>query len=93
MKLGFCMQAIVTICSIPLWTRQDLTNKRVFAGATFIVAAELMFALMGASIRQVSTGLNNGMVVFARNLVAVLLIRASGTQGPAVPPTTALGAG
>ena len=52
----------------------DLTNNRVFAGAMFIVAAELMFALMGASIRQVSTELNSGMVVFVRNLVGLLLL-------------------
>jgi drug/metabolite transporter (DMT)-like permease len=40
----------------------------------FIVSAELMFALMGASIRQVSTELNNGMVVFARNIVGLALL-------------------
>ena len=39
-----------------------------------IVAAEFMFALMGASIRQISAELNNGMVVFARNLVGLLLL-------------------
>ena len=52
----------------------DLTHNRFFAGALLIVAAEFMFALMGASIRQISTELNNGMVVFARNLVGLLLL-------------------
>lgn len=33
-----------------------------------------MFAFMGASIRQVSIDLNNGMVVFARNLVGLALL-------------------
>ena len=33
----------------------DLTNNRLFAGAMLIVAAELMFALMGASIRVTGT--------------------------------------
>lgn len=51
-----------------------LHDDRLFAGALFIIAAELMFALMGASIRQVSEGLNNGMVVFARNLVGLVLL-------------------
>lgn len=35
-----------------------------------------MFACMGASIRQVSADLNNGMVVFARNLVGLALLLA-----------------
>jgi drug/metabolite transporter (DMT)-like permease len=50
--------------------RQD----RLLAGALFIVSAELMFALMGASIRQVSADLNNGMIVFARNLIGLGLL-------------------
>ncbi len=49
-------------------------QDRLLSGALFIVAAELMFALMGASIRQVSGDLNNGIVVFARNLVGLLLL-------------------
>ncbi len=51
-----------------------MTDNRLLAGALLIVAAELMFAFMGASIRHVSTELNNGMVVFARNLVGLLLL-------------------
>ena len=51
-----------------------LHQNRLYTGALLIIAAELMFALMGASIRQVSIDLNNGMVVFARNLVGLVLL-------------------
>ena len=51
-----------------------MDQDRLLSGALLIVAAELMFAFMGASIRLVSTDLNNGMVVFARNLVGLLSI-------------------
>lgn len=46
-----------------------------------IVAAELMFAFMGASIRQISTELNNPMIVFGRNLIGLALL--SGLIGSA----------
>lgn len=49
-------------------------SNRLLTGALLIVAAEMMFALMGASIRQVAADLNNGMVVFARNLVGLALL-------------------
>ena len=51
-----------------------LQQHLLIRGALLIISAELMFALMGASIRQVSTDLNNGMVVFARNLVGLALL-------------------
>ena len=51
-----------------------MDQHRLITGALLIVAAELMFAFMGASIRQVSADLNNGMVVFARNLVGLALL-------------------
>lgn len=51
-----------------------MQHHRLYAGALFIIGAELMFALMGASIRQVSADLNNAMVVFARNLVGLALL-------------------
>lgn len=51
-----------------------MDQDRLLSGALLIVAAELMFAFMGASIRLVSTDLNNGMVVFTRNLVGLLSI-------------------
>lgn len=51
-----------------------MQNHRLIQGALLIVSAELMFACMGATIRHVSSELNNGMVVFARNLVALVLL-------------------
>ncbi len=55
-------------------TAPTVTHDRLIAGAFYIVAAELMFACMGASIRHVSGEMNNGMVVFARNLVGLMLV-------------------
>jgi len=51
-----------------------MSNHRLLTGALLIVSAELMFACMGASIRHVSADLNNGMVVFGRNVVGLLLL-------------------
>jgi len=48
--------------------------QSLYLGALYIVAAELMFACMGASIRFVSEDLNNPMVVFARNLLGMLFV-------------------
>lgn len=79
---GYCDQNVNfwTECrqidSIPgksLRCRAVETN-RLLTGALFIVSAELMFAFMGASIRHVSADLNNAMVVFARNLVGLVLL-------------------
>lgn len=43
-------------------------------GALLIIAAEFMFASMGASIRHVSASLDNPTVVFARNLLGFGLL-------------------
>lgn len=51
-------------------------DNRLLAGALYIVSAELMFALMGASIRELSSDLNNAMIVFARNLIGLALLSA-----------------
>jgi len=51
-----------------------MQHQSLYRGALFIVAAELMFASMGASIRFVSDDLNNPMVVFARNLLGMLFL-------------------
>ena len=51
-----------------------MQEHRLYLGAFYIVAAELMFASMGASIRFVSADLNNAMVVFARNLIGLSLM-------------------
>ena len=50
------------------------TPPSLLRGALYIVASELMFSLMGVSIRLLSTGLNNGMIVFARNIVGLALL-------------------
>jgi drug/metabolite transporter (DMT)-like permease len=55
-------------------TGWPLTHHRLAAGALMIVAAELMFAFMGASIRQISTELSNPMIVFGRNLIGLMLL-------------------
>lgn len=51
-----------------------MQSHRLFHGAVMIVSAELMFALMGASIRHLSAGLDNPMIVFARNVVGLLVL-------------------
>lgn len=53
-----------------------MDQHRLVAGALYIVAAELMFACMGASIRHLSVELNNGVLVFARNLVGLVFVAA-----------------
>lgn len=49
-------------------------DHRLLTGALFIVAAELMFTLMGASIRMASENLNNAMIVFFRNLLGMAIL-------------------
>ena len=66
--------------TVPSLSVRPLDNNRLIAGALLIVGAELMFALLGASIRQVSADLNNGMVVFARNLIGLLLLSVLATH-------------
>jgi len=51
-----------------------MQRQSLYTGALYIIAAELMFASMGASIRFVSNDLNNPMVVFARNLLGMLFL-------------------
>jgi len=51
-----------------------MQHHRLLAGALYIILAVLFFASMGASIRFVSEDLNNPMVVFARNLVGLLVL-------------------
>lgn len=51
-----------------------MEHHRLVAGALFIISAELMFACMGATIRYLSDDMNNGMLVFARNLVGLALV-------------------
>jgi drug/metabolite transporter (DMT)-like permease len=49
-------------------------SESLIRGAAFIVAGELCFASMGVGIRFVSIELDNEMIVFARNLIALSLI-------------------
>lgn len=50
------------------------TQRNLIIGASFIVLGELCFATMGVGIRFVSVELPNEMIVFARNLVGLLLL-------------------
>lgn len=58
-------------CKVPLYIQP---SENLFRGALLIMAAELMFASMGASIRAISSDLNNPVIVFVRNLVGVMVI-------------------
>jgi drug/metabolite transporter (DMT)-like permease len=49
-------------------------TQSLVRGATFIVLGELCFATMGVCIRLVSTELDNEMIVFARNLLGLVLL-------------------
>lgn len=51
-----------------------MNQYRLLSGALYIISAELMFACMGATIRHLSVDLNNGMLVFARNLIGLGLV-------------------
>ena len=51
-----------------------LYQQNIFLGALFILASELMFATMGASVKAVSVELPNEMAVFMRNLFGLLFI-------------------
>ncbi len=58
---------------IPVIAPQSL-DVRVLEGALLIIAAEFMFASMGAAIRMVSHEVPNAGVVFFRNLVALSIL-------------------
>lgn len=48
-----------------------LYKQNLFLGATLIVAAEFMFASMGATVKAASIQLPNEMIVFSRNLLGL----------------------
>jgi len=50
------------------------TASDLLRGALFVVAAEFMFASMGASIRMVSAEIPNAGVVFFRNLIGISVL-------------------
>ena len=49
-------------------------RNRPLAGALFVLSASFMFAAMGALVKVVSKSLTNDMVVFFRNLCALVVI-------------------
>lgn len=64
--------------------QKDANGKppnRPVAGALNIIAASIMFAIMGALIKKASVSLNSGMVVFFRNIVALGLMLPAAFRG------------
>lgn len=49
-------------------------RNQPIAGALFVLGASFMFAMMGTLVKVVSSSLNNEMVVFFRNVCALILI-------------------
>lgn len=49
-------------------------RNQPIAGALFILGASFMFAMLGTLVKVVSTSLNNEMVVFFRNVCALIFI-------------------
>lgn len=49
-------------------------KNSIVHGALLIIASELMFATMGASIKAISTGLPEEMTVFLRNFFGLLIV-------------------
>ncbi len=54
-------------------SREETYRNQPLAGALFVLSASLTFAALGALIKVVSTSLSNEMVVFFRNLCALIL--------------------
>jgi len=55
-------------------SQAEIYRNQPFAGALFVLSASFMFAVMGALVKVVSTSLTNDMVVFFRNLCALVFI-------------------
>jgi drug/metabolite transporter (DMT)-like permease len=51
-----------------------LYKQNLLLGALFILLSELFFASMGATVKAVSAGLPNEMIVFLRNLFGLVLL-------------------
>ena len=49
-------------------------RNQPIAGALFVLGASFMFAMMGTLVKVVSSSLNNEMVVFFRNVCALIFI-------------------
>jgi drug/metabolite transporter (DMT)-like permease len=55
-------------------SRTETYRNKPLAGALFVLSASFTFAVLGALIKVVSTSLTNEMVVFFRNLCALIFI-------------------
>jgi drug/metabolite transporter (DMT)-like permease len=54
--------------------RSETYRNQPIAGALFILGASFMFAMLGTLVKVVSVSLNNEMVVFFRNVFALIFI-------------------
>jgi drug/metabolite transporter (DMT)-like permease len=59
---------------MPSMTGEENYQNQPLAGALFVLAAALVFAILGALVKMVSFSLNNEMVVFFRNICALVFI-------------------
>ena len=55
-------------------SREETYRNQPLAGALFVLSSSFIFAVLGALIKVVSTSLTNEMVVFFRNLCALIFI-------------------
>jgi FtsH-binding integral membrane protein len=53
---------------------QAIYRNQPLAGALFMISASLLIALVGAVVKNVSSSLNNEMIVFLRNLFVMLCV-------------------
>ncbi len=53
---------------------QVVYHNQPLAGALFMISASLLIALVGALVKNVSSSLNNEMIVFLRNLFVMLCV-------------------
>lgn len=88
MEIYACPFSVVSpfwVCYSVLWinvvesqmnptSRTETYRNKPLAGALFVLSASFTFAVLGALIKVVSTSLTNEMVVFFRNLCALIFI-------------------
>ncbi|MEE8624312.1 MAG: EamA family transporter, partial [Acidiferrobacterales bacterium] len=55
-------------------TSRPVDQRRLVVGALFVVAAGLMFALAGASIKMASVNLSSPSIVFWRNAISLVIL-------------------
>lgn len=54
--------------------RSETYRNQPVAGATFVLGASFIFAMVGTLVKVVSVSINNEMVVFFRNVCALIFI-------------------